>query len=165
MLQLTLFRHAKAVPGEDGQDDFDRALAPIGREAAPRVATAIFGAGSRPDVALVSDARRTRETWELAASGFPGVAVTFMRSLYLAPAETLYAEAERCGAGNVIIVAHNPGLHDLASRLARRRNALESKLRAKFPTAAAALFTRPDMDASWKLDAYVTPKMLGGADD
>jgi phosphohistidine phosphatase len=165
MLQLTLFRHAKATPAEDEADDFERALAPSGREAAPRMAAAIRDAGAAPEIALVSDSRRTRETWELAAPVFPGVAVSFVRLLYLAPAETIYAEAERAGASRVIIVAHNPGLHDLATRLARRRNALESNLRQKFPTAAAALFSRADADASWKLDAFVTPKLLGGMYD
>ena len=70
------------------------------------------------------------------------------------------AEAEKTGAGNVMLVAHNPGLHELASRFAHRSNPLEIKLRAKFPTCAGAIFMRKDADASWKLQAFVTPKTI-----
>jgi phosphohistidine phosphatase SixA len=67
-------------------------------------------------------------------------------------------EAERAGFDRVMLVGHNPGMHDLASRLAHRNNALETKLRNKFPTSAAAVFARKNEDASWKLQAFVTPK-------
>lgn len=163
MLQLTLMRHAKAVPDEG--DDFARALADIGREDAPRVARALADAGADPQVVLVSDAKRTQETWALAKAFFPEAQVRLLRSLYLCPAETLMAEADKVAAGRngaqrVMIVAHNPGLHELASRLAVRKNALESKLRAKLPTAGAAIFERKDVDSSWKLQAFITPKLI-----
>jgi hypothetical protein len=35
---------------------------------------------------------------------------------------------------------------------------MESRVRAKFPTAAAAFFTRKDDHSSWKLQDYITPK-------
>ena len=69
-------------------------------------------------------------------------------------------EAEKAGAERVMIVAHNPGLHELATRWAHRNNELETKVRAKFPTCAGAVFARKDKDASWKLQAYVTPKTI-----
>jgi len=158
MRQLILFRHAKAVPETATGDDFDRALAERGREDAPRVAKALLDAGAAPDVVLVSEARRTRETWELVRARFPKADVRFVRDLYLAPAELLMAEAERSGAERVMIVAHNPGLHELASRFAHRNNTLESRVRAGMPTASAALFERKNDEASWKLQAFLTPK-------
>jgi len=158
MKQLILFRHAKAVPADQADDDFDRPLADRGREDTPRVAAALVEAGAAPDIVLVSDSRRTRETWELARPSFPTADVRFLRSLYHGAAETLMREAERAGAERVMLVGHNPGLHDLASRLAHRNNALETKLRNKFPTAAAAVFARKNDDSSWKLEAFVTPK-------
>lgn len=162
MKQLILLRHAKAVPGDEVDDDFDRQLAEEGREAAPRVAKALVEAGAAPDIVLVSDSRRTRETWELARPSFPKADVRFLKSLYLCPAETLMAEAQRAGLERIMLVGHNPGMHELASRLAHRANALETKLRAKFPTAAGAIFTRKNEDASWKLQAFVTPKDMPG---
>jgi phosphohistidine phosphatase len=160
MLQLTLLRHAKAAPGDDQTDDFARALADRGRSDAPLTAKALAEGGADPQIVLVSDARRTRETWDLAHPWFAKAEVAFLRSLYLCPAETLIAEAEKTGAERVMLVAHNPGLHDLASRMAPRRNPTEEKLRAKFPTAAGAIFTRKTLETSWKLQVFVTPKMV-----
>jgi phosphohistidine phosphatase len=153
-------RHAKAVPPDEADDDFERALADQGREAAPRVAKALAEAGADPQVVLVSDAVRTRETWELAKPFLGKPEVTFLRMLYLCPAETLMEAAEKAGADRVMLVAHNPGMHELASRLAFRNNDMETKLRAKFPTAAAALFERKGAESSWRLKAYLTPKSV-----
>ena len=158
MQQLTLLRHAKAVSAGDEVDDFARVLAERGRADAPRTAATLARAGADPQIVLVSDAARTRETWSLAQAFFPRAEVRFLHTLYLCPAETLIAEAERCGASRVMLAAHNPGLHELASRMAPRRNPLEAKLRAKFPTAAGAIFSRKTLDVAWKLEAFVTPK-------
>ncbi len=158
LLQLTLLRHAKAEPADTAPDDIDRVLAEKGREDAPRMGRALAEAGAAPELALVSTARRTRETWDLVQPAFPAADVRILDSLYLADASTLMSEAERAGAERVMVVAHNPGLHELASRLAFRNNTLEAKLRAKFPTAAAALFARKAEDASWRLSAFLTPK-------
>jgi phosphohistidine phosphatase len=159
MLQLILLRHAKAESPE-ATDDFDRALAPRGREDAPQVGAALAAEGAAPDVALVSDSKRTRETWELIAPHFPKTKVKYLHSLYHCSAEMLMAAAELADAESVMLVGHNPGMHELASRLAHRNNPLETKLRSKFPTAAGAVFTRKDKESAWKLQAYVTPKMI-----
>ena len=160
MRQLVLLRHAKAAVDSDTGEDFDRPLAARGREDAPVVGKALADEGADPQVVLVSDARRTRETWGLVAAAFPNAEVRFLKSLYLCPAELLVTEAENAGADRVMIVAHNPGLHELAARWAHRNNELETRVRAKFPTCAGAVFARKDKDSSWKLQAYVTPKMI-----
>ena len=108
----------------------------------------------------MSDAKRTRETWELVSAVLPedeGEVPALALSLYGRDAD---GTAERAGDDRVMLVGHNPGLHELASRLAHRNNALETRLRAKFPTAAGAIFTRKDKDSAWKLKAYVTPKTV-----
>ncbi len=158
MRQLILFRHAKAVPSDESMDDFDRGLAEAGQMAAPVIAASLKDAGAAPDIVLVSTARRTRETWALARPFFPKADVRFLEELYHAPAETLMREAERAGEKRVMLIAHNPGLHELAARLARRNTPLDQQVRAKYPTAAAALFERKDDDAAWKLMAFLTPK-------
>jgi len=158
MRQLVLFRHAKAATDSDTGEDVDRALAPRGRSDAPVTAKALAEAGADPQIVLVSGARRTRETWELAAPAFRPTTVHFVDRLYLAPADVLLRLAEEAGVERVMVVAHNPGIHELASRLAHRMNALELKVRAKFPTAAGAIFTRKDETSSWKLQDFITPK-------
>ncbi len=160
MRQLILLRHAKAAVDSDTGEDFDRPLAARGREDAPVVAQALVDAGADPQVVLVSDAERTRETWALVSTAFPKAEVRFLKSLYLSSSETLASEAEKAVAERVMIVAHNPGLHELASRWAHRNNPLETKVRAKFPTCAGAVFARKDADSSWKLQAFVTPKTI-----
>ncbi len=158
MRQLILLRHAKATPGSETGEDFDRPLAQRGVDDAPVVALALAEAGAVPQIALVSAARRTRETWELVAPSFPMATVRFVEELYNAPSDLILREAEAAGVANVMVIAHNPGLHELASRLAHRMNAMDSRVRAKFPTSAAAFFTRKDDGASWKLRDYITPK-------
>lgn len=158
MRQLVLLRHAKAAVDSETGEDFDRPLAARGCSDAPVVGKAVADAGADPQIVLVSAAKRTRETWALVAPFFPKAQVRFVEQLYNAPADLILREAEEAGAERVMVIAHNPGLHELASRLAHRMNAMESRVRTKFPTAAAAFFTRKDDDASWKLRDYITPK-------
>ncbi len=160
MRQLVLLRHAKAAAESETGEDFDRPLAARGREDAPGIGEALAGAGADPEIVLVSSAKRTRETWGLVSSCFPDVTVEFRDDLYLAEANALLHAAEEAGAERVMVVAHNPGVHELASRLAHRNNALETSVRAKFPTAAGAMFERADADSAWRLQAYVTPKTI-----
>ena len=158
MRQLVLLRHAKAATNSDTGEDFDRPLAARGQEDAPVVGKALLQAGADPLLVLVSAAKRTRETWALVAPHFPKAKVEFREELYLADSEVLMRAAEEAGAERVMVIAHNPGLHELASRLAPRMNALESKLRSKYPTAAAAIFERKDVTSSLRLKDFITPK-------
>ena len=158
MLQLVLLRHAKAATNSDTGEDFDRPLAPRGRQDAPVVGKALAAAGADPQLVLVSAAKRTRETWALVAANFPNAKVEFRDDLYLGEAELLFKVAESAGVERVMVIAHNPGLHELASRMAPRMNALESMLRAKYPTAAGAIFERKDYQSSLRLKDYITPK-------
>lgn len=158
MLQLVLLRHAKAAANSDTGEDFDRPLAPRGRDDAPVVGKALAAAGADPQVVLVSGAKRTRETWQLMAPNFPKAKVEFRDELYLGEAELLFKAAESAGVERVMVIAHNPGLHELASRMAPRMNALELKLRAKYPTAAGAIFERKNDQSSLRLKDYIRPK-------
>ncbi len=158
MRQLVLLRHAKAAADSSTGEDVDRPLAPRGRADAPATAKALADAGADPQIVLVSTAKRTRETWELASPAFRPATVHFLDQLYLAPADMILRLAEEANAERVMVVAHNPGLHELAGRLAHRMNALESRVRAKFPTAAGAIFARRDATSSWKLQDFITPK-------
>ena len=147
MRQLVLLRHAKAAANSDTGEDFDRPLAARGREDAPGIGEALAGAGAEPEIVLVSSANRTRETWALVASWFPDVTVEFLDTLYLADTDTLMRAAEATGARNVMLVAHNPGLHDLALALAGPTAmagpaAVAARRMAEgFPTCSLAEFT------------------------
>src|SRR4051794_15320559 len=112
MDRLILLRHAKAASEAPSGDDFDRPLAPRGRREAQTVGAQLAELGLKPDIALVSPALRTRETWELVAEALGGAEVRFDPALYNAEASAIRRIAETAGSrgGTVIVVAHNPGL-------------------------------------------------------
>jgi phosphohistidine phosphatase len=161
MQRLILLRHGKAETGSPTGADFDRVLTERGRRDSALTAEALAAAGFVPDLVLVSPAARAAQTWEAARAQFPKAAVEVLRALYNAEPDAILAEAERAGAdaGTVMVVAHNPGLHQLAVTLAQRGKdgPDRARLYAGFPTAAAAAFDLP----ARRLRMF-TPKVLGG---
>ena len=144
MNRLILLRHGKAETNAASGKDFDRALAPRGRADAAATGARLADAGFIPDLVLVSSARRTQETWEAAQPSFPNARVEVRSDLYNAGAGLILKLVEDAGEdGAVMVVGHNPGLHEVAIRLlerARSGKALIAQASAGFPTAAAAAF-------------------------
>lgn len=172
MHTLHLLRHAKTAVGE-GLDDRERVLTKGGRDTARRIGETLPGAIGAVDLVLCSSAVRTCETFELTAARFaPPPPVVFEEALYLASAAALLRRLRRlredCGA--VLVIGHNPGLHELATALADPASVqYEALASGKFPTSARASFT---VASSWsglspgrqQLLDYVTPKSLGVSD-
>lgn len=159
MPTLFLLRHAKSSWDDPGLADFDRPLAKRGRKAAPLVGAEMARRGWLPDLALVSTAKRARQTWKrvgaaLASSDRPtggGARTRFEDRLYMAAPGTILALLGDVAGdvANVVIVGHNPGLEETALLLAAPGSdapALET-MRTKFPTAGLARFT---FDGSWR---------------
>jgi phosphohistidine phosphatase len=118
---VVLVRHAHAEwPAYTGRD-FDRPLTPQGLGDARNTAAAIRDAGHRPALLLTSPARRTRETAEIIATtlGVPDTAIRNVDALYNASRTTLDAELRQAltAAPAVLLVAHNPGISELARTL------------------------------------------------
>jgi phosphohistidine phosphatase len=68
---------------------------------------------------ILSGARRTVETWEGMAPSFaPAPTVRVERRLYDAPPERMLAVIREAGANPVLVIGHNPGIGELANRLA-----------------------------------------------
>jgi phosphohistidine phosphatase len=120
MRQLLLLRHAKSSWDDPSLSDHARPLNPRGRRAGAAMGAAIRELGLRPDVVLVSSARRTLQTLDLIRPALEaGTLIEPMDAIYLAPWQSLLAllrEAPET-AGSVMIIGHNPGLHDLALAL------------------------------------------------
>jgi phosphohistidine phosphatase len=117
--RLILLRHAKS----DWPDvpDRDRPLAKRGRRDAPRIGRWLDEHGYQPDVVVVSDAARTRQTWDLVAPELGGSpAVHFEPRAYAASALTLLYLAQELPARyrTALLIGHNPGLSELATSLA-----------------------------------------------
>lgn len=167
MNRLILFRHGKAERTAATGKDFDRALAPRGHEDARLIAEALAGAGFAPDLALVSAARRTRETWEAAQPAFPDARSDTLTELYNAGSGLILRVADEAEeAGTVMVVGHNPGIHEAAIRLAVRGDvdpALASRLTQGFPTATAAVLRIEGAKAV--LEDLLVPKDYGGGSE
>jgi phosphohistidine phosphatase len=172
MNRLLLLRHAKAVPLQGDGEDRGRALAPSGEEAARVVAGWMAERGLRPDLVLCSSALRTRLTL---ARMLPllGAApeLLYEDGLYLAGAPGLLARLRKIAPerASVLLVGHNPGLHELAVMLgAAARGKRARRLRENLPTAALAGF---EIAGAWaalepegaRLAWFVTPKEIARA--
>ena len=154
MDRLILFRHGKAEGASASGRDFDRRLTPRGVRESADTARRLAALGLGPVLALVSPAARARQTWVAAEPLLPAAQVLAARGLYNAEAAdigAIIAEAAADWTGAVIVVAHNPGLHDLALALLAESPAPPqalARLTPGLPTAAAAVFR---LDAAGRL--------------
>ena len=142
MLRLTLFRHADAAPAGDGLEDFDRSLTERGQTAAGAMAHAMVAAGISPSLILCSAAQRARESLACAAPILRGDSrVEIECALYLASADTIFDRLRGIKSADteVMVIGHNPGLHELALVLTEPvESEAYRNLAANFPTAALA---------------------------
>jgi phosphohistidine phosphatase len=169
MHRLHLLRHAKSGWDND-LEDAERPLSKRGRQAAQLIGETLPKAIGDVDLVLCSTALRTRETAELALSGFrPAPRVLFEENLYLATKEALIARLRQLGeaCGAVLVVGHNPGLHELAAALAPSGSKTGREITdGKFPTGVRVSFaiegSWADLGGAQTLVDYVTVKSLGG---
>lgn len=111
--ELVLVRHAKSDWGDPSMNDHDRPLNARGNRDAPAMAQRFADTHGPVDVILSSTANRARSTAQEFAAAL-GLEIIFDPELYLAPAEVLLAKTRAAGAASVMVVAHNPGITDLA---------------------------------------------------
>lgn len=149
--QLLLLRHAKSSWDDAGQSDHSRPLNPRGRADAGAMRQAMLGLALSPDVVLVSSARRTVQTLEALEPWEETPLVEPMDLLYLATAAQLFQVLNGVAetARSVMVIGHNPGLHDLAVQLAgtARDPGDARRLAEGYPTGALAEFSVP---GSWR---------------
>jgi phosphohistidine phosphatase len=168
---LQLLRHAKSSWRDGDLADRERPLNARGHQAG-RLLAAHFARESPPDLVLCSSARRTRETFDHIVRAYAAAPPVLMEDgLYLAGAQAIMRRIEAVPdtVETLLVIGHNPGLHELASMLARhgaRRD--RARLTDKFPTGALASFRvagrwRDLAHAPLALTSYVTPSDLRGA--
>jgi len=173
MLRLLLLRHAKAA-WPAGVSDLERPLAKRGQGAAVLMGQYLKDEGLMPDLALVSPARRTQETWDLVRPIIGEVETRLDGRIYEAPVGRLLTVLQEVEpeARTVLMIGHNPGFEDLAKLLIGEGD-MDGILRLgqKYPTAALAVIDFAQ--ASWRevqrragrLERFMTPKSLGGGED
>jgi phosphohistidine phosphatase len=173
-MRLILFRHAKAEKAEPGESDHARRLNERGRDDARMIGAYLARHKLVPDLALVSPARRTRETWDRLARELDAEPdVTHDERLYNATAAAIIAAIKetKAAAHTLIVVGHNPGLHDVA-RLLIASGDVEAReqLAEGLPTAGLAVIDFAGNDwrklhpRGGRLDRFVTPRSLAAAD-
>lgn len=135
-----------------------------GRKAAAAMGEYLAGLAPPPTLILCSTSLRTRETLdEILPALEPEPQVLFEDALYLADASRLLDRLQRLPeqTASVLLIGHNPGLHQLAATLASDAEGLADG----FPTSALAMLR---VSGSWsalrphqaKLVDFKTPKLL-----
>lgn len=173
MLRLLLLRHAKSS-WPPGVLDIDRPLARRGQQASVLMGNYIRSECLAPDLALVSPARRTQETWEIVHPIIGEVPSRLDGRIYEAPVARLLAVVRDIEpeARTVLMIGHNPGFEDLAGLLIGEGD-MDGILRLghKYPTAGLAVIDFPVerwaevARKSGRLERFVTPKSIGADED
>jgi len=179
MRRLMLLRHAKTENDAPSGQDQDRRLDDRGRLDAAAIGSWIGRHPPFPDIVLVSTAVRAHQTWEIAREAMKELApqpqVEFLDELYGAdPAHLLQIVrmASVADPGRLMLVGHNPGMHELALALAGSGDAAAKKaLEDNLPTTGLAIFDFAIED--WNevafrrgtLVRFTSPKLLRQASD
>ena len=171
---LMLLRHGKAVAADGKTRDQDRALTERGQNDAPKIGAYMSRHRLVPDCALVSPSRRTRESWALVAPALgTAVRVSYEGRLYDASPQALIGVIQETGAAcpTLLVLAHNPGLHQLAVGLIAAGDLdAREQLREGLPTSGLVTIEFPFDDwgklhaQAGRLRHFVTPNLLGDGD-
>jgi phosphohistidine phosphatase len=174
MRRLMLLRHAKTETDAPSGRDRDRRLDDRGRRDAAEIGGWIGRHPPFPDLALVSPAVRAHQTWEVAWDAMkelvPHPQVELLPELYGADPKQLLRAIRAASAADprrLLLVGHNPGMHELALALTGSGDAAGRKaLTDNLPTSGLAIFDFA-VDG-WddvafrrgKLVLFVSPKLL-----
>jgi phosphohistidine phosphatase len=183
MRRLMLLRHAKTEHDAPSGQDQDRRLDARGRLDAAAIGGWIGRHPPLPDAVLVSTAVRAHQTWEIVQESMANATkeqktpprVEFLADLYGAdPTQLLQIirMAEVSDPSHLMVVGHNPGMHELALALtgsgdAAAKRALEDNL----PTSGLAILDFAIEDWSevafrrGKLIRFTSPRLLKQASD
>jgi phosphohistidine phosphatase len=174
MRRLMLLRHAKTESEAPSGRDQDRRLDERGRKDAAEIGNWIGRHPPFADTVMVSPAVRAHQTWEIAWEAMkeraPAPHVEVLPELYGADPAQLLESVRSAGAidpKRLMLVGHNPGMHELALALTGSgdhagRKALSDNL----PTSGLAVFDFAVDDWSdvafrrGRLVLFISPKLI-----
>ncbi|WJR76241.1 histidine phosphatase family protein [Bradyrhizobium sp. NP1] len=174
MRRLMLLRHAKTESEAPSGRDRDRRLDERGLRDAAEIGGWIGRNPPFPDAIMVSPAVRAHQTWDLAWAAMKGLApkphVELVPDLYGAEPTQLLETIRMAAVSDpkrLMLVGHNPGMHELAMMLAGSGDAAGRKALAdNLPTSGLVIL---DFDTGdWghvgfrrgRLVQFVSPKLL-----
>ncbi len=154
-------------------DDHERPLNPRGQAGAAAMATWLNNLNSQPDHAIVSDAARTRETWDILAGAMPQPSThEFTHAMYLAGPEQMLDMIQKAPetSQTLMLIGHQPGMSALVKLLSDGSEPTSrSRAYSHFPTASTALVDVP-VDSWAQVDfgkgvfsRFSSPKELASA--
>lgn len=164
MEKLILLRHARHQPSSEAPSDHERRLVPEGFEAASRIGQILKEEGLVPQLVIMSDAIRCQQTWLKVSDHIGAPPHEVISELYLADSTTVddWIEVYRDKAEILLVIGHNPGLHELAYNHSRQDRVaspdLLDELKDGFPTATAAVFEKREADGQ-----FILTRMLHGS--
>jgi phosphohistidine phosphatase len=174
MRRLMLLRHAKTENDAPSGRDQDRRLDKRGRNDAAEIGGWIGRHPPFPDSVLVSPAVRAHQTWDIVWEAIKDLGrepqVELLPELYGADPSQLLETIRTASATDpkrLMVVGHNPGMHELALALAGSDDDAGRKALAdNLPTSGLAVFDFA-VD-SWedvafrrgRLVQFVSPKLL-----
>ncbi len=174
MRHLILLRHAKTERDSASGEDYDRRLDERGQLDSALTGAWLSSQPVTPELALVSAAVRARETWDIIAPHLPGCRAEFQDALYLSNPLQIFKAIRRApdSITTLLVLGHNPGLHELAWNLIGEAPAAEhTALAQNLPTCGAVVFDCPV--SAWSnlglqtntLREFMTPKQLKADSD
>jgi phosphohistidine phosphatase len=174
MRRLMLLRHAKTESDAPSGRDQDRRLDERGQTDAAEIGGWIARHPPVPDSVLVSPAVRAHQTWDIVWEAMKGLApkphVELVPDLYGAEPTRLLQAIRLASVSDpkrLMLVGHNPGMHELALALAGSGDSASRKALAdNLPTSGLAVFDFAIDD--WnnvsfrrgRLVLFVSPKLL-----
>jgi len=173
MRRLLLFRHSTAERAEPGESDQGRRLSTDGRADAAVMGAYLASHPFRFDQALVSPSTRTQETWRQLAAALRNVPEpVFDTRIYNGAAQALLTvlKQQPREAATLLLIGHNPGLHELATMLVAAGDVdTREQLRENFPTSGLAIIDFA-LDSwgklhprSGRLERFVRPSSIAAA--
>ena len=133
MKRLILMRHAEAG-WHINMDDHERPLSASGIRDAKKIGSWLKEKEYIPDEVISSTSVRTRETLSYLFLECPQI---FEKSLYLADAEQMKSTLQTLLSETVILLAHNPGITELAYDLMNHEEKHENFM--DFPAASTVV--------------------------
>ena len=170
MRRLLLLRHSESERSEPGTSDRARVLTESGRKDAARLGAYMARHVIVPDRVLMSPALRSRQTWKYVSRAFDATPkAQEVNSLYDATAQAIFniiAEIP-ADARSILIIGHNPALHDLALLLIASGD-IESRelLQEDLPTSGLVIVEFAFEDwarlhpRAGRLERFVGPKSI-----
>lgn len=161
MKRLIIMRHAKSA-WPDGIDDHDRPLNKRGFRDAPKMAHLLLKYGLCPDLAIVSSARRTQETWNHMRSIFTehdiDIPMETEPTFYLSGLGSIQKKLsglteEHC----VLVLGHNYGWSEAVGILSGRNIELKTANIAVLGHMGTS-WSECIQAANWRLIDFITPR-------